>query len=284
MGQKNSVEYRVEGRGDIVTGPSPFDDLPVECISNIISFTSPRDACVVSSVSKTFGSAVQSDSVWEKFLPLGYASMIPQPRAFSTKELYFALCDHFLIEDGKKSFWLDKASGKKCIMLSAKELAITWGNSPQHWQWISNPESRFEKVAELLSVWWFEIRGKMNTRLLSLGTRYSADIVFKTVNKCPGLADLPVEVGVGLVGQEIPKQLIYFDGYMDKDARKVRGEMRDVMKPKKREDGWMEAELGEFFNEKGCYEVELSVIEIKSPYWKCGLIIQGIECRPTRSR
>lgn len=124
----------------------------------------------------------------------------------------------------------------------------------------------------------------MNTRLLSLGTRYSADIVFKTVNKCPGLADLPVEVGVGLVGQEIPKQLIYFDGYMDKDARKVRGEMRDVMKPKKREDGWMEAELGEFFNEKGCYEVELSVIEIKSPYWKCGLIIQGIECRPTRSR
>ena len=104
MGQQNSVEYRVEGRGDIVTGPSPFDDLPVECISNIISFTSPRDACVVSSVLKTFGSAVQSDSVWEKSLPLWYASMIPQPRAFSTKELYFALCDHFLIEDGKKVY------------------------------------------------------------------------------------------------------------------------------------------------------------------------------------
>ena len=143
---------------------------------------------------------------------------------------------------------------------------------------------RFEKLAELLSVWWFEIRGKMNTRLLSLGTRYSAYIVFKTVNKCPGLADLPVEVGVGLVGQEIPKQLIYFDGYMDKDAKKERGEMRDVMKPKKREDGWMEAELGEFFNEEGCNEIELSVIEIKSPYWKCGLIIQGIEFRPTTSR
>ncbi|KAF8117022.1 hypothetical protein N665_0012s0037 [Sinapis alba] len=285
MGQKNSVESRLEGRVDIVSGPSPFDDMPVECISNIISFTSPRDACVVASLSKTFGSAVQSDSVWEKFLPLGYASMISQPRVFSSKKkLYFALCDQFLIEDGKKSFWLDKASGKKCIMVSAKELMITWGNSPQHWQWISIPESRFEKVAELLSVWWFEIRGKMNTRLLSLGTRYSAYIVFKTVNKCPGLADLPVEVGVGLVGQEIPKQLIYFDGYMDKDAKKERGEMRDVMKPKKREDGWMEAELGVFFNEEGCDEIELSVIEIRSPYWKCGLIIQGIEFRPTKSR
>lgn len=100
----------------------------------------------------------------------------------------------------------------------------------------------------------------MNTRLLTLGTRYSAYIVLKTVNKCPGLADLPVEVGVRLVGHDIPKQLIYFDGYMDKDARKVRGEMRDVMKPKKREDGWMETELGEFFSEEGCDQIELSVI------------------------
>uniref|UniRef100_M4ECU4 F-box domain-containing protein n=1 Tax=Brassica campestris TaxID=3711 RepID=M4ECU4_BRACM len=278
MGQNQSV-------GEIITGPSPFDDLPEDCISNIVAFTSPRDACVSSSVSKTFESAVRSDSVWEKFLPLDYTSLAPASRAFSSKrELYFALCDHFLIDDGKKSFWLEKGSGKKCVMLAARALWITWGSSPEYWQWISMPESRFEKVAELLSVWWFEIRGKMNTRLIFLGTRYSAYIVFKTVNKCPGLADLPVEVGVGLVGQEIPKQLIYFDGYMDKDAKKERGEMRDVMKPKKREDGWMEAELGEFFNEEGCNEIELSVIEIKSPYWKCGLIIQGIEFRPTTSR
>lgn len=143
---------------------------------------------------------------------------------------------------------------------------------------------RFEKVAELLNVWWFEIRGKMKTRLLSPGTRYSAYIVFKTVDKCPGLADLPVEVGVGLVGQKIRKQLIYFDGYMDNDSRKERGETRDVMKPNKREDGWMEAELGEFFNEESCDEIELSVIEIKSPYWKCGLIIEGIEFRPTKNQ
>lgn len=82
-----------------------FDDLLVECISNIISFTSPRDVCVIAAVSKTFASAAQSDSVWEKFLPQEYAARISQPRVFSSKkEIYFALCDQFLVEDGKKVY------------------------------------------------------------------------------------------------------------------------------------------------------------------------------------
>lgn len=111
MGQKHGVESRVEatrggGGGEIIsfTGPSPFDLLPEDCISNVISFTSPRDACVAACVSKTFESAVNSDSVWEKFLPLDYASLIPQSRVFSSKkELYIFLCDDpRLIEDGKK--------------------------------------------------------------------------------------------------------------------------------------------------------------------------------------
>ncbi|KAL0692752.1 hypothetical protein Bca4012_059932 [Brassica carinata] len=85
--------------------PSPFDSLPVDCISSIISFTSPRDACVAASVSKTFESAAKSDTVWEKFLPSEHSSLIPQySRVFlSKKELYFALCDDpLLIEDGTK--------------------------------------------------------------------------------------------------------------------------------------------------------------------------------------
>lgn len=96
MGQKHAVESRGEGGGgEIISGLSPFDILPEDCISNIISFTSPRDACVAALVSKTFESAVKSDSVWEKFLPLEYASLIPQ---VST-----ALCDNpVLIEEGKK--------------------------------------------------------------------------------------------------------------------------------------------------------------------------------------
>lgn len=99
MGKNHGVDGR-----EIVSVSSSFDSLPEDCISNIISFTSPRDACVVASVSKTFKSAAKSDIVWEKFLPPDYPSLIPQSRVFlSKKDLYFTLCDDpVLIEDGKK--------------------------------------------------------------------------------------------------------------------------------------------------------------------------------------
>ncbi|XP_056844131.1 F-box protein At2g02240 isoform X2 [Raphanus sativus] len=268
------------GRLINISGPSPFDSLPVDCISSIISFTCPRDACVAASVSKTFESAVKSDTVWEKFLPSEYASLIPQSRVFSSKkELYFSLCDDpFLIEAGKKSFWLEKTTGKRCIMLSPTEVTIIWGTSPQYWRWISIPESRFEKIAELIDVCWFEIRGGMHTRYLSPGTRYSVYIVFKTKNGCPGLGYSPVDAEVGLVGQGSSQKLIYFVGPHGRGGR------RDVTKPEAREDGWMEVELGQFYSDSCCDDISLSVVKSDTPDWKSGLIIQGFEFRPAKTR
>ncbi|CAN6856642.1 unnamed protein product, partial [Brassica oleracea] len=290
------IEFRpvkkIPDAGDLMhaTMPSPFDSLPVDCISTIISFTSPRDACVAASISKTFESAVKSDTVWEKFLPSEYSSLIPQySRVFmSKKELYFALCDDpVLIEDGKKSFWLEKASGKRCIMLSLKESSITWGTSPQYWRWISIPESRFEKIAELLNVCWFDIGDGMHTRYLSPRTHYSVYIVFKTKNGCPNLGDSPVDVGVGLVGQEPSQKLIYFIGPPGRGRgrrRRRETETRDVTRPEAREDGWMEAELGEFYNDSCCDDISFSIIKTNTPHWKSGLIVQGIEFRPAKVR
>ncbi|EFH53070.1 hypothetical protein ARALYDRAFT_904460 [Arabidopsis lyrata subsp. lyrata] len=53
--------------GDSVSESSPFDSLPVDCISNIISFTSPLDACIVTSVSKTFESRPSQISYGKSF-------------------------------------------------------------------------------------------------------------------------------------------------------------------------------------------------------------------------
>ncbi|KAF9622592.1 hypothetical protein IFM89_032491 [Coptis chinensis] len=33
-------------------------------------------------------------------------------------------------------------SGKKCFMIGAKELKITWSDTPQYWKWIPLPNSR----------------------------------------------------------------------------------------------------------------------------------------------
>ncbi|KAF8117021.1 hypothetical protein N665_0012s0036 [Sinapis alba] len=221
---------------------------------------------------------LMNNSVWEKFLPLDYTSLAPASRVFSSKrELYFALCNHFLIENGKKSFWLEKASGNKCVMLAARALWITWGSSPEYWQWISMPESRFEEVAELRNVCAFEMGGSMNTQVLSPGTHYSAYFVYKIRNRRHGLRDLPIQVGVGFKGQEMPKKFICFDVSNDRVKQWPR---KELMSSERREDGWIEAEIGDFFNEEGCDEIEVSIVDITSGNWKCGVIIEGIEFRP----
>ncbi|GKV39937.1 hypothetical protein SLEP1_g47631 [Rubroshorea leprosula] len=165
------------------SGTPNFDDLPNDCLALIISLTSPLDACRSSLVSKSFNSAASSDTLWDKFLPADYHNLVPASPSFSSlKSLYLSLCDHpVLIEDGKKSFSLDKRSGKKCYMLASRNLAIAWGDTPHYWRWISIPDSRFPEVAELLFVCWFEITGRIDSCNLSLMTRCNAFLVFKLV-------------------------------------------------------------------------------------------------------
>lgn len=93
------------GRKDeAVSVGSRFDTLPEDCISMVISRTSPRDACVVASVSKTVKSAAQSDLVWETFLPPEHSSLAPRSLNLpSKKAIYLSLADDsVLIDDGKK--------------------------------------------------------------------------------------------------------------------------------------------------------------------------------------
>lgn len=37
---------------------------------------------------------------------------------------------------------IGKRTGKKCYMLSARNLAIIWGDTVRHWEWTSLPESK----------------------------------------------------------------------------------------------------------------------------------------------
>ncbi|PIA36202.1 hypothetical protein AQUCO_03400249v1 [Aquilegia coerulea] len=287
--------------------------LPEGCISIILSLTSPRDACVLSLVSLTFKSAADSDVVWEKFLPSDYKDIVNSSISSvntnnfpSKKELYFRLCDiPLLLQEGKQSLTLEKKSGKKCFMVGAKELDITWGDSPQYWKWNSHSESRFGDVAELVCVCWLNIKGKFDTRVLSPKTVYAVYMVIKFSENTYGLdhpaADVKVEF-VGGGGNSSGSRSVYLDpqcnrrpdvqhvphrlgllrrrfGHILRPALKTEGHF-----PSERKDGWMEIELGEFYNDKGeDGEVEMGLSEIKSGHWKAGLIVQGIELRPKKN-
>lgn len=81
--------------------------LPGECITHIISFTTPKDACRSRVLSNTFRSAADSDNVWREFLPPDCRNLLPHlPR----KELYFHLCDHGLLMGDDNSMVRSKAS------------------------------------------------------------------------------------------------------------------------------------------------------------------------------
>ncbi|KAL6560547.1 hypothetical protein OROGR_004106 [Orobanche gracilis] len=288
--------------------------LSEDCIANALSLTSPKDACRLSAVTSTFLSASQSDTVWDRFLPSDYRDIISRSidggeslfaKFHSKKDLYLHLCDHpILIDAGSKSFSLEKCSGKKCYMLAARDLFIVWGDTPEYWRWISLPESRFCEVAELLNVCWFEIRGKINTKMLSPGTNYAAYLVFTFNSGAHGFQYLPAEAFVATSGHESEKRSVSLDPvgarrkryqtvprrrewFYDRIAHTQTQQKDSTMESnteyrKMRADGWMEVELGEYFVEEGgdgC-DLELCLMEVKGGNWKSGLIIQGVEIRP----
>ncbi|KAI7983008.1 F-box protein PP2-B15 [Camellia lanceoleosa] len=77
-----------------------------DCVSTILSNTSPLDACSSLSVSSSFRSAANSDIVWERLLPFDYEDIVSRsvtPLKFSSKkEIFVCLCDPILTDGGNK--------------------------------------------------------------------------------------------------------------------------------------------------------------------------------------
>ncbi|KAL3725696.1 hypothetical protein ACJRO7_030689 [Eucalyptus globulus] len=277
-------------------GPG-FSALPEGCIAKVVSLTSPADACRLATLSPDFKSACDSDVVWTSFLPPERPQTVSRSVS-SLKGLYFSLCDDpVLIGDGKMSYSLDRHSGKKCIMLSARALSITWGDTPIYWSWTCLPNSRFAEVAKLIDVCWLEIRGMISPGMLSPETHYAAYLVFKITPASHGFEFQPVEVEARFAGDEAGKR--EHSVYLSRENNNTHGWQSwqrfrhaggSLMLasaegsgnyPKERRDGWSEIELGEFLTKEGQDgEVEMSVMETKGGNWKAGLVVEGIEIRP----
>ncbi|KAF9594793.1 hypothetical protein IFM89_034776 [Coptis chinensis] len=136
-------------------------------------------------------------------------------------------------------------SGKKCFMIGEKELKITWSDTPQYWKWIPLPDSRFATFL-CFRFYLFKYLRSDNTTGHTYDTSW-ADTRFGHV-LTPALSS----------------------------ATRYEGQF-----PSERRDGWLEIELGDFYNEQGeDGVVEMSLQEVKAGYWKAELIVEGIEVRP----
>ncbi|KAA8548437.1 hypothetical protein F0562_000121 [Nyssa sinensis] len=119
----------------------------------------------------------------------------------------------------------------------------------------------------------------MGTQMLSQKATYASYLMFKMAEKYYGLD--PAKAYVRLVREVDENEA------RDKAITvclKSKGQHFGRL-PKERKDGWMEIEIGEFFNVEGdAGEVEICLIEIKDLHWKSGLIVEGMELRPKETR
>ncbi|XP_062225402.1 F-box protein PP2-B10-like [Phragmites australis] len=304
-------EPRVE---TTVANEEGYDDcsitrLPEACLAHAISLTTPMDACRSSAVSSAFQKAASSDTVWERFLPPGYTSILdradhPVDLTSTKKELFLNLAqDHVLLDQGTKSFWLEQTSGAKCYMLSSRSLMIILADNPIYWRQSYLPDSRFEEAAELLSVCWFEMSGNIDCTELSPNTQYAAYLVFNLADESYGLdcptqeasitirdlmvsAKRTVSLHPRTTAQETPPcgsggGCLGTRGGDERGGGGRAEEESTVSYPRERGDGWMEVELGEFYNHYGdTGMVAIRLTETVQLHWKKGLILEGVEIRP----
>ncbi|XP_028782014.1 F-box protein PP2-B11-like [Neltuma alba] len=251
--------------------------LPRDCMSKIVSFTTPRDACRSSAVCSAFKDSADSDETWEAFLPADCHHLVAQSSAppanldsLTKKQLYHHLCDHpLLLANNTMSFSLDKESGKKCYMIGARGLWILWSPDLRYWSYASIQESRFPEVAVLDHVWWFEVKGILNTRLLSPKTTYDVFFIFQFGSEILGFTGTFINFSLNKSGA-------------------FTSEGQVVLYPprigvKEREDGWLEIKVGEFYTdheEDGDGLLEFRLWEFNDYNEKKGILVEGFEFRP----
>ncbi|KAF5961867.1 hypothetical protein HYC85_003076 [Camellia sinensis] len=147
-------------------------------LSTILSNTSPLDACRSLLVSSSFRSAANSNIVWERFLPSDYEDIVSRsvtPLKFSSKKgIFVCLCDPILIDGGNK-LCIGKINWVKIIHTLCKRTFHCIGLSTN----VLELEVHFSEVAELRTICWLEIHGKIGTQTLSPNTTYGAYLIMK---------------------------------------------------------------------------------------------------------
>ncbi|XP_020249531.1 F-box protein PP2-B13-like [Asparagus officinalis] len=184
------------------------------------------------------------------------------------------------------------------MRISARGLKIAWGDTARYWKWKPESNSRFPEVAELVTVCWLEIQCSIKARALSPKTTYCAYLIFNITRGSYGLTFPPQESIIKL-GSHVSKQNVCLQPD-ESDPPQPRltllgrsasfrvpprgsGTHGPVKSPCRRDDGWMEVEMGRFFVDEGQEEnVDVSMMEVGGGQWKRGLVIQGIELRPTQ--
>lgn len=141
-------------------------DIPESCVALVLMYLDPTDICQLATLNRAFHGASTADFVWESKLPSNYRFLIEKlfdesEAKLGKKNIYGKLCRPIAFDDGTKKIWLEKKTGGVCLSISSKALTITGIDDRRYWNHISTEESRFQAVAYLQQIWWFEADGEI---------------------------------------------------------------------------------------------------------------------------
>ncbi|CAI9304399.1 unnamed protein product [Lactuca saligna] len=224
------------------------------------------------------------DTYWEQKLPCDYKDIIRLAKDShvqwtTKKELYSILCKGILINNGDEWFSLAK-NGKKCHMLPARMVL-----RKSEWSWRSLPESRFKEVA-FCTQKTFSIT--CTSKILSPYTGYACYLVYKIQTKNSNVGQVVEVSDHGWIRKSAkydPQHILLFLPETPIIRRKVndnntqnllkRTKMKGV--PQRRNDGWMEVQVGECQAPYTTTHKMDLYLNLKSFSRIRGLMVQGIE-------
>ena len=129
-------------------GPG-LGDIPESCVACVFLYLTPPEICNLARLNRAFRGAASSDGVWETKLPSNYhdiLDLLPLERYqnLTKKDIFAVLSRPIPFDDGNKEVWLDRVTGRVCMSISAKAMAITGIEDRRYWNWIPTEESRLE--------------------------------------------------------------------------------------------------------------------------------------------
>ncbi|XP_057980284.1 F-box protein PP2-A13-like [Malania oleifera] len=140
-------------------------DIPESCAALVLTHLDPLEICNLARLNRAFRGASSADFIWESKLPSNYRFIIDEvlndfPQNLNKKHVYARLCRPNSFDGGTKELWLDKSTGGMYVSISSKGLAITGIDDRRYWNHIPTDESRYQTVAYLQQMWWFEVGGE----------------------------------------------------------------------------------------------------------------------------
>ncbi|XP_054823377.1 F-box protein PP2-A11-like [Prosopis cineraria] len=167
MGVGSSSLHGARYGASIVPSKPALGDLPEDCVAWILQYMDPPQICKLASLNRAFHGASLADFVWESKLPSNFDVLVKKifgdlPTNLGKRGIYAKLCQLNTFDDGNKKVWLDKNTGKLSLAISSKGLSITGIDDRRYWNHIQTEESRFNTVAYLQQIWWFEVDGEVD--------------------------------------------------------------------------------------------------------------------------